>query len=130
MSTNRPYRCWINQPSTHQPLHAFHGVDVLAIAEDEGFARVYPLEGPTVSFRVRSDALSKGWCMSRVGSDPARTVKVVQDLAAALEAFVSHAEAGFLDEVPSFKPDVYHNDLVRNAIAALRLAGREQEDRP
>lgn len=51
-------------------------------------------------------------------------------LADALEAFVSYAEAGFLDEIPRHKPDVYYNDLVKDAVRALRAAGRPQGDRP
>lgn len=54
----RPKRCWINQPSTHQPVHCYHGVRVLSVP----YSRlVYFLEGETVSAVVPRLALSDGW---------------------------------------------------------------------
>lgn len=51
-------RMWINQPSTLQPLHHLHGVNVLA----EG-TKVYFLSGPTISMEVPTNPnpLSEGW---------------------------------------------------------------------
>lgn len=40
----------------------------------------------------------------------------------ALTDWVSHAEYSLLDEIPSFKPDVYKHPLVKNSIAALKGA--------
>ena len=57
-------RMWIDQPSTHQPLHAMHGVDVLVNTEglnEFGSVRAYPTSGSVISLVVDITALSKGW---------------------------------------------------------------------
>jgi hypothetical protein len=56
-----PRRCWINQPSTLQPLHALNGEHVLAIADTNGRATIYFLSGPTISSRIDPNCLSAGW---------------------------------------------------------------------
>lgn len=55
-------RMWINQPSTLQPDHDLHGLDVLAEEEGEGeFVTVYFLAGRATSWTVRKQSLSPGW---------------------------------------------------------------------
>lgn len=54
-------RMWINQPSTLQPYHAYHGRRVLAHLVDGDYARAYFTDGPVVSMRVAHNALSEGW---------------------------------------------------------------------
>lgn len=54
-------RMWINQPSSAQPAHALHGMNVLAVHERGDWYRVYFLSGPIISQRVHKHALSKGW---------------------------------------------------------------------
>lgn len=59
--TNLPFRAWINQPSTLQPLHRLHGTRVLAVAEYDDIYRVYFLSGDTISQQVPAACLSIGW---------------------------------------------------------------------
>lgn len=54
-------RMWINQPSTHQPLHNLHGTNVLATPEGHRIYRAYFLSGPIHSMQVPLAALSPGW---------------------------------------------------------------------
>lgn len=54
-------RKWINQPSTLQPLHHLHGVNVLATAEGNNTARIWFLSGHVVSQIAPSICLSEGW---------------------------------------------------------------------
>ena len=56
-------RMWINQPSTLQPLHRLHGVNVLAVKEphSDNLMRVYFLKGTTISRPVPRLSLSEGW---------------------------------------------------------------------
>lgn len=60
---SRPKRCWINQPSTLQPLHKYHGMNVLAIPEDKDSCVIYFTSGDIISMRVYKSmqCLSKGW---------------------------------------------------------------------
>lgn len=62
-SRNGIQRCWINQPSTSQPLHNWHGLNVLAHIEEgeTKMATVYPLKGETISMYIPIICLSKGW---------------------------------------------------------------------
>lgn len=54
-------RMWINQPSTLQPYHKFHGTKVLADLNDEQFKRVYFLSGDVISMQCDRFYLSTGW---------------------------------------------------------------------
>lgn len=54
-------RMWINQPSTLEPLHALHGTNVLAIAENPTTTRIYFLSGNIISQQVSPRCLSEGW---------------------------------------------------------------------
>jgi hypothetical protein len=54
------YRGWINQPSSHQPLHNLHGVNVL-VHEHKGLCTVYFLAGPVTSMIAPKKAISYGW---------------------------------------------------------------------
>jgi hypothetical protein len=67
LSDRYPERVWINQPSTLQPDHDIHGVNVLAIQDgnDPNYARAYFLSGPTESRRVFTACLAKGWKVER-----------------------------------------------------------------
>ena len=51
-------RAWINQPSTLQPLHHLHGVNVLF---DSANGTIYFLSGATVSMMPPNGVLSDGW---------------------------------------------------------------------
>ena len=55
-SANPAVRCWINQPSTHQPYHNFHGMHGIWTA---GY--FYFLEGEYVSVPMEKFYLSAGW---------------------------------------------------------------------
>ena len=61
MTRNRPQRMWVNQPSTLQPLHHLHGVNVLAVEENDSCMEIYFLKGPVVSQVAPKEALSPGW---------------------------------------------------------------------
>lgn len=55
---------WINQPSSLQPHHKLHGINVLAIQEGiigGGVHRIYFLSGETISQQIHSRALCEGW---------------------------------------------------------------------
>jgi hypothetical protein len=54
-------RMWINQPSALQPLHKYHGVNVLAEDTDEITVTVYFLSGDVVSMEVFDCHLADGW---------------------------------------------------------------------
>lgn len=54
-------RMWINQPSTHQPLHHLHGTNVLAEPEYGYWAKIYFLSGDTISQQCHVNCLSEGW---------------------------------------------------------------------
>lgn len=56
-----PRRCWINQPSTLQPLHKYHGQNVLAVPYTDDSQAVYFLSGGVISMVVPSLALSEDW---------------------------------------------------------------------
>jgi hypothetical protein len=51
---------WIDQPSTLQPLHKYHGTNVLAIPEGNDY-RIYFLSGDTISMQASRNWLSLGW---------------------------------------------------------------------
>ncbi len=64
-------RMWINQPSTLQPYHGWHGCNVLVDFEKDGGEPVaYFLFGDLVSMQVSPLALSEGWL-----KEPAKTYK-------------------------------------------------------
>lgn len=58
-------RMWINQPSKLQPLHEYHGVNVLA-EQNKEFPTVYLTEGNIVSMVIHRLALSSGWITNEV----------------------------------------------------------------
>lgn len=41
----RVYRGWVNQPSTHQPLHSLHGKKCIVIHDRPGNVRLWFTEG-------------------------------------------------------------------------------------
>jgi hypothetical protein len=51
-------RVWINQPSTLQPLHKYHGTSGLLDVATETF---YFLYGDVVSMQIPLGVLSEGW---------------------------------------------------------------------
>lgn len=56
----KPFRCWINQPSTLQPLHHMHGVRGLCVSVySPGTVTFYPFEGSVASMVVPSICLSR-----------------------------------------------------------------------
>ena len=66
----RPRRCWINQPSTLQPLHKYHGTLVLAVPYAETSSDCYLLSGDVVSMIAPNLSLSEGWPESLRGPVP------------------------------------------------------------
>lgn len=60
---NNIYRKWINQPSTHQPLHHWHAINVLAVVDpnDPNRSEIWFLSGNVISARVPTICLSDGW---------------------------------------------------------------------
>lgn len=52
-------RYWINQPSTLQDYHKFHGINVLGPKILTEYVTVYFLLGNTTSMRIASIALSE-----------------------------------------------------------------------
>lgn len=58
---NNTKRMWINQPSTLQPLHAYHGTNVLAQPYDGDRMEVFFVSGETVSLITSRTTLSDGW---------------------------------------------------------------------
>ena len=57
-------RCFINQPSNLQPLHAYHGLEVIAFhdaSSDSNTRCVYPTSGPIISMEIPKQCLSYGW---------------------------------------------------------------------
>jgi hypothetical protein len=62
-----PCRAWVNQPSTLQEYHLYHGKNVLTVppvlegGKDQRFIRVYFTEGIIISMNMDIAALSKGW---------------------------------------------------------------------
>jgi len=54
-------RMWVNQPSTLQPDHALHGVNVLMLDEPGDYVYVWFVSGPIVSQRIARLSLSAGW---------------------------------------------------------------------
>ena len=58
----RPYRAWVNCPSTHQVGHEWHGGQVLAYDEPSGAGTtIYFLEGLVVSALLPTACLVRGW---------------------------------------------------------------------
>ena len=55
-------RMWINQPSTLQILHEYHGTNVLVDTENE---IAYFLTGDVISMEVPMETLSEGWIKSK-----------------------------------------------------------------
>ena len=63
---NKITRMWVDQPSSHQIHHEYHGKNVLAVppvlyGRNGDFIRVYFVEGSVISMNMRACALSEGW---------------------------------------------------------------------
>ncbi len=58
--TTCPVRAWVNQPSTSQPYHEFHGVRVLALMVRKR-PEVFFIDGPVIGMEIDPVALSEGW---------------------------------------------------------------------
>ena len=61
----KPYRAWINQPSTHQSHHKLHGERVIVIPSEsrsETAVRVFfASSGDLISMEIEPHCLSEGW---------------------------------------------------------------------
>ena len=69
-------RFWINQPSTLQPLHKWHGVNVIApINDGRDWCYAYFTSGNTISMQVSRLELSPGWRPSNALNNE-RTISV------------------------------------------------------
>ena len=51
-------RAWINQPSTLQPYHKYHGLNVLYDGDEK---RIYFLSGAVISMEIDPTVLEIGW---------------------------------------------------------------------
>ena len=51
-------RAWINQPSTLQSYHKYHGMNVLYDADEK---RIYFLSGDVISMQIDPTVLEIGW---------------------------------------------------------------------
>lgn len=113
--SNQLLRMWINQPSSLQPLHALHGVNVLAHLENEHdkTTRIYFLSGDVTSQDAPRAALSKGWRASTVSNtdeiQQSEVVEVVMGLHRALSRMVDKHDP---DSIESEWLG-YSNELVR-----------------
>lgn len=56
-----PFRAWINQPSTHQPLWQLNGTNVLAVHEYDDTYSIFFLSGEVTSMQCSGLCLSLGW---------------------------------------------------------------------
>lgn len=62
---SRPQRVWVNQPSTLQDDHQYHGRSGIAVLESQDtpespFATLYFASGPITSTRIAKLSLSPG----------------------------------------------------------------------
>ena len=63
-------RYWINQPSTLQPCHRWHGRNVIADTTEQGKnATVYFADGDEISAIVPKLVLSQGWRKTEQATD-------------------------------------------------------------
>lgn len=102
-------RMWVNQPSTSQPHHELHGVNVLAVRECDRYSRVYFLSGPVVSQQVLTPALSPGWLLQNDEREENALNAAAPDMAKVLRYFLDDVEDGRID------PDTVM--LARSALA-------------
>jgi hypothetical protein len=58
---NIPRRVWINAPSIYQCYHKYHGINGLAIEENDKVARFFFLNGDFISMLVPIMYLSENW---------------------------------------------------------------------
>lgn len=54
-------RMWINQPSTLQPYHRWHGENFLVVDDGPEHYQAFFLSGDVINMRVRREAMSPGW---------------------------------------------------------------------
>ena len=54
-------RMWINQPSSLQPYHKYHEMNVLLDRKDSNGPTIYFLSGPIISQSIDILVLSTGW---------------------------------------------------------------------
>ncbi len=55
-------RMWINNPSTAQTYHKYHGQNVLVDTNtNNDYCRVYFTSGSVISMEMHKNALSDGW---------------------------------------------------------------------
>jgi hypothetical protein len=63
-------RKWVNQPSTLQPYHKFHGMEVVAIQIDDKTSQVYFNSSSWVGMEMDNLALSDGWPKTNTNTWP------------------------------------------------------------
>lgn len=59
--SRKPFRVWVNQPSTLQTYHKLHGQRFLAVHEYDDTFSIYYLSGEMWSQQITRAALSLGW---------------------------------------------------------------------
>lgn len=72
--------------------------------------------GKVVSHRERIEQFS---IVDEAKQKLVEAINLSDDIMSFLNDFTSHAECGFLDEIPSFKPDCYYHPLVKQAAQLL-----------
>lgn len=117
-------RCWVNQPSTHDPLHQYHGRNVLAAYGHEGYEAVlYFTEGPTTSIVTNGlkRALADGWRDApkhgRLSHADARALRAKIELL--VDAEVNYAFKGSLIDAAEKKSVTTEREYARGALENL-----------
>lgn len=96
-------RMWINQPSTGQPFHKWHAMNVLARPDTDSAMQIYFLDGAIISQQVPRNCLSNGWIPKRDSKlDFAMLPKVIDKVKPTLEeSLKSAAEESVLKLIQS-----------------------------
>lgn len=86
---SKPYRCWINQPSTLQPYHRFHREMGMAVIDGE-LATFAFLSGDVNQFmQIPAKYLTMGWGISNLSKpSQSNSVKIPEEKTAAVAQFI------------------------------------------
>jgi hypothetical protein len=75
-------RMWVNQPSTLQTYHKFHGMEVIAIKLDDQTSQVYFISTSWTSMEMDNLALSYGWPKTNTDTCPGEKDGSIETLSA------------------------------------------------
>lgn len=56
---SRPYRGWVNQPSTFQPLHHLHGRRCIVVPYHDGGVELWFIDGALISTLAAPEWVSR-----------------------------------------------------------------------